>query len=408
MAATQTLLTTSVITRESARILGNNLILGKAVNRDYDSEFGVQGAKIGQTINVRLPIRPHGRVGPVIDPSAVQETYAPLTFNGPYGVDYSFSSTEMTFSIDDFSNRFIKPAMIQIANQIDLMGYNVLLAASGMTVGTPGTALDKNTAPDAVLAAAAMLYQNGAPIDDGMMTEINSPAFNALLAGSSSKLFNPPAEISEIYRKGLQGTFGGFDHFVSQNVFRHVNGTFTGSPVVNGGGQAGSALVTDGWGANSFLNVGDSFTIAGVFAMAPQTYINTGVLEQFTVTAATVTTGGNATLAISPAINAGPGGYQNVSGTPSDGAAITLLGTTGQAYGQAVAFHKDAIMLANTPLQRPTGVEMSDYVVDPDSGIGVRVVQQYDVRNDQFITRFDTMVAWASLFPQLIVRIITG
>ena len=42
------------------------------------------------------------------------------------------------------------------------------------------------------------------------------------------------------------------------------------------------------------------------------------------------------------------------------------------------------------------------------SGVGIRVVQQYDVRNDQFITRFDTAIAWATLYEQLAVRLATN
>ena len=43
------LLTISMITAESARVLGNNIVLGKTVNRDYDEDFAVKGAKIGQS-----------------------------------------------------------------------------------------------------------------------------------------------------------------------------------------------------------------------------------------------------------------------------------------------------------------------------------------------------------------------
>jgi hypothetical protein len=64
-------------------------------------------------------------------------------------------------------------------------------------------------------------------------------------------------------------------------------------------------------------------------------------------------------------------------------------------------------MAANKDLPLPGGVALADYVKDPMSGIGVRVVQQYDVRNDQFITRFDTQVAWATLYESLATRIST-
>lgn len=409
MAITQTLLTTSKIAAESARLLSNNLVFGRNVNRDYDGEFGNAGAKVGDTINIRLPNRPRGRVGTVIDPTAVKEATIPLAFSQPIGVDYVFNSQEMYFSIDDFSNRFIRPAMVTIGNQIDLALMNVLMNNSYNTVGTPGTALTSTTASDMVLLAAARLYESGAPIDDGMMTEINSPQFNAVLSGGSSKLFNPQSEISDIYRKGLQGPFGGFDHYVSNNIGRHTNGVYGGTPLVNGAGQTGSTLVTDGWTATTTtLNVGDSFTIAGVYGVNVQSYVSNSYLQPFAVTAKTVTdSSGNSTISISPPINPGPGGNQTVSNSPADNAAITVLGASGVTFNQAVGFHKDAFVLASADLPIPPNVDGS-VMRDEASGISVRYIRDYDVVADRWISRFDVLTAIAPLYPQLSVRIITA
>lgn len=394
-----------MITSESTRLLSNNLVLAKSVNRDYDSDFGVKGAKIGQTVNIRRPIRPHGRVGPVIDPNAVVESYTPMSFDTQQGVDYVFSSVEEKFSLDQFSSRYIAPAMVTLSNQIEQQGFNILLGGSGQTIGTPGTAMNAADAAQAVLDAVAMLYQNGAPIGDGNLTEINSPAFNAKLSGNNMKLFNPTGEISSIYRRGLIGEYGGADHVVSQLVGRHTNGTFSGTPMVMGAGQSGDTLITDGWGAGSSLNPGDSFTIAGINSVNPATYTDNGNLQQFTVTAKSVTAAGVSTLSIAPAIVAGPGGLQNVTAVPADNAAITVLGASGLSFSQAVIFHKDALTMASVELALPQNVQAS-YASNPDTGVGVRVIQSYDIRNDQWITRTDAMTAWAVLFPQLIVRIL--
>lgn len=402
------LLTISMITNEAAMVLGNNTVLAKCVNRDYDNDFGIVGAKIGQTINIRRPVRPITRSGPVVDIQSAVETYSPLTFTDPIGVDYAFTSQEMTFSIDDFSNRFIKPAMVAIANQVDKLGFDLMSKVYNL-VGTPGTPLTTSTARDAVLAAAAKLYDNLAPVDDGNLHFVNGSAFNAVLSGSNAALFNPQKEISEIYVKGFQGDFGGFRHYMDQLVQGHQNGVYAGTPKVKGGGQTGSSIVTDGWTpTTTSLNVGDVFTIDGVFQVNGQTRQNTGVLQQFVVTEKTVTDGGGeSTIKISPAIVTS-GNFQNVTAAPADNADITVAGATGDFYNQSLGFHRDAFMLANKELVLPVGVERAMYGKDPLSGIGVRVVQQYDVRNDQFITRFDTMVAWATLYEQLAVRLATN
>lgn len=405
MGIEQKLLSTSLITTESARILSNNLVMGKSANRDFDTDFAVRGAKIGSVVNIRRPIRPRERYGPVIDPTAVVETYTPLSFGGPIGVDYAFTSTEMKLSIDDFSNRFIKPAMVKIANIVDLQGYNQLLSTTGQTVGTPGTPLTSATAADAVLMAAAKLYESGVQPDDGLLTEINSPQFNAILAGGNSKLFNPTGEISRIYRKGTMGEFGGADHFVSNNLARHTNGVFGGTARVNGANQTGTTLITDGWTATTTtLNVGDSFTIAGVNAVTPVNGTSLGYLQQFSVTEKTVTDGaGASTIQISPAIEVGV----TVDSVPANDALITVLGTSGQSWSQAVMFHRDALLLASVDLDVPPNVEGS-FMRDTESGIGVRFIRAYDVRTDQWISRFDVMTAWGSLYPSLAVRIIAS
>ena len=65
-------------------------------------------------------------------------------------------------------------------------------------------------------------------------------------------------------------------------------------------------------------------------------------------------------------------------------------------------------MLANQELVLPTGVETAEYVRDDQTNIGIRLVSQYDIRTNQHISRFDSMVAWATLYPQLLTRVYTS
>jgi hypothetical protein len=400
-----------MITREAARVLSNQLVLAKCANRSYDSEFAIKGAKIGQTLNVRKPVRPTTSQGPVANIQGANETYAPLTFTDPYNVSYAFTSQEMLFSIDDFSNRFIKPAMIALANKIDSVGYAAIMGAIYNQVGTPGTAQTTATARDTVLAAAAKLYDNDAPVDDGMLHCINTPSFNAILSGSNAALFNPQKSVSENYIKGLQGEFGGFTHYLSQNVPSFTLGAYGGTPLSNSAtAQTGSSIITDGWTpTTTVIKAGTVVTFAGVYMVNPQTKLDLGILQQFVVTADVTADGsGNATLAVSPALVTS-GGTQNVTNGVANNVAVTVVsGASASTHAYSLAFHRDAIMCANLDLPIPGGVAMADYVRDPMSGIGVRVVQQYDVRNDQFITRFDTQVAWAPLYEQLACRIATN
>lgn len=401
------LLTISMITPESQRVLSNHLVLTKCVNRTFDNDFGVKGAKIGQTVNVRKPAQYTLRTGPVVDLQAQTETYAPLVFQNSIGVDLDFTSQEKTFSLDLYSDRVIKPAVIKIANGIDALGY-ALVNQFYNAVGTPGTALTASTAPAAILSAIAKLYENDAPVEDGLLSAIYGPQFNAILSAAQQTLFNPSKNISDTYIKGFVSTFGGANHYMSQTMPTHTIGTYGGSPVTNSATpQTGSSLITSGWTATStVLNVGDIFTIAGVYSVNPQTKDSTGSLQQFAVTTATVTDGsGNSTIQISPAIVAS-GPFQNVTNAAANTQTITVLGSSTRNYSQALVFHRDAIMMANKDLEVPkAGIIDGMYVREGETGVGVRVVEAYDVRTDQWITRADSMVAWAPLYAQLAARV---
>ena len=410
-----TLLTISMISKDAAMVLGNTLDLAKRVNRDFDSDFGVKSAQIGQTINVRRPIRPTVRTGSVVDIQAVTETYSPLSFTNPVGTDYALTSQELTFSVEDYFDKVVEPSVQRIASEIESQGQSLITKFYG-AVGTPGTALTggaSGTALPAITKALALLNKNLAPNEGGRKTLLNDPDFNAVLATSNLTYFHPGAEISKMYTSGYQGDFSSFRVFMNQLVQSHTNGTFGGTPVVastvpaNSTWGTSSTLSTSGWtsGATT-LNAGDIFTIAGVYMVNAQTKQALATLQQFVVTTTVSDTSGAITATISPAIVT-TGGFQNVSAAPQSGAAITMLGGSGVTTQNALAFDRDAIMLAAKELM-PYSVGLGKTTTDDQTKIPVRVQQMPDIRTNQEILRFDVMVAWATLYDQLGVRICTN
>lgn len=415
MAVTNQLQTISMITTKAARVLSNNLVATQLADREWDSEFSRAGAFIGQTVNVRTPARYTLRTGSVVDIQAQNETFRPLTFVDPVGTDHALTSSELTFSLDDVGNRIIYPAMKRTANGVDALFYGQVNNLFNY-VGSPGTALTATTARGAISDAIARLYDNDAPIGEDELHVINGSQFNSTLVQSNASLFNPMKEIGDIYVKGLQGEYGGASVFISQLVPAHTVGTYGGTPLANDATpQVGSSIITDGWTATTTtLNVGDiiTFGVVGtataVYGVNPQTKSPYGWLQPFVVTAQTVTDGsGNSTISLFPAVVAS-GALQNVSQAIPDEAQITVVGASTSTSQQAIAFHKTAIMYANVDLIVPTGgVEYAAYAKDDQSGVGVRVVRQFDIRVNQHILRLDSMVAFATLYPQLGCRIFT-
>lgn len=394
------LLTISMITREALRVLENSLTFTKQVNRQFDDKYGVEGAKIGTILNVRKPPRYIGRTGQALQVESAVETQVPVTLNTQFGVDLQFSSQDLALSIDDFSQRFITPAIAVVANKVDQDGlalYNQIYQA----VGTPGTV------PNALLTylqAGVKLDEAAAPMD-GQRSFTITPMMQATIVDALKGLFQQATAIAEQYTKGKMGTAIGFDWMMDQNCATHTYGTYAGTPLVNGSAQLGTSLVTDGWTAGSTtLNKGDQFTIAGVYSVNPQSRQSTGSLQGFVVTSQVSDSAGAMTIGISPAIITS-GAFQTVSASPADNAVITLAGATGAVSPQGLAFHKDAFTLVTADLPLPGGVDMAARVSDKQLGVSIRMVRAYDINSDQFPCRLDILYGWAVLRPELACRV---
>jgi hypothetical protein len=401
------LLTISMITREALRVLENSLTFTKQVNRQYDDKFGVEGAKIGTTLNVRKPPRYIGRTGQALQVESAVETQVLVTLNTQFGVDLQFSSQDLALSIDDFSDRFIKPAIATVANKIDQDGlalYNQIY----QTVGTPGTV------PNALLTylqAGVKLDDSAAPMD-GLRSIVFTPMMQATIVDALKGLFQQASAIADQYSKGLMGRAIGFDFFMDQNCATHTTGTFGGTALVNGATQTGSSIITDGWtSGGSQLKKGDVIQLAGVYAINPQSRQSTGSLQDFVVTADISDTAGAMTIPISPSIVTS-GANQTVSGSPADNAAVTVFGaatvgatTSNKVSPTGMAFHRDAFTLVTADLPLPGGVDMAARMSDKQLGMSVRMVRAYDINSDQFPCRLDILYGWAVLRPELAARI---
>lgn len=396
------LLTISMITKESLRVLENNLAFAKGVNRDYDDQFAIGGAKIGDTINIRKPARYVGRTGTALAVENHTETSVPLQLSTQFGVDINFTSKELTLSIDEFSDRIIKPAMATVANKMDADGL-ALYKSVYNAVGTPGTT---PTALKTYLQAGAKMDYEATP-RDGNRSLVIEPTAQVEIVDSLKSLFQSSDQIMKQYEQGNMGQAAGFKWSMDQNVAVHQVGPLGGAPLVNGAGQTGASLVTNGWtaAAASRLKAGDTFTIAGVFAVNPQSRASTGQLRQFVVTAdVSSDASGNATIPISPAIVTS-GAFQTVTASPGAGAAITVLGAASTLTPVNLAYHKNAFVLGCADLLLPKGVDMAARVSDKQLGLSARMVRAYDINNDKFPCRFDILYGWKAVYPELACRI---
>lgn len=407
-----TVLTIDTIATAAVAILDNELVMAKQVYRGLESEFGdkINGYEKGDTISMRRPTDFTVRDGATASNQDVTEGKVSLSVNKQKGIDFGFTSKELTLSIGELSERVIKPAMVQLANQVD-RDLMALYAKVPNWVGTPGQTV--NSYAD-FAKAPERLDEYAVPTSD--RCAVMSPADHWGLLGSQTSLYIQDAA-KGAYRNGSLGMIGGVDTYMAQNVPTHTVGVATGTPKVNGAsqnvtyasvkdGDFNQSLITDGWtnSTTGILKAGDVFTIAGVYAVNTVSKATLSFLKQFTVVsdADSGASTGPATLTIYPAIIAS-GAFQNVSAAPADNADITVLGTGGTGYRQNLVFHKNAFALAMVPLISPPGA--IDVARKSYKGTSVRLIPTYDGTNDKSNFRLDVLYGVKAIDPRLATRL---
>jgi len=404
------LLTISKITNEALMVLENELTFTSEVDRNYDDQFAVVGAKIGNTVNVRKPGRFIGTTGPALNVEDFNETSVPVTLSTQFHVDTQFTTQDLALSLDMFSDRVLNPAVAAIANKIDRDGMVMANLNTANIVGTAGT---PPTGLITYLTAGAYLDSEGAP-RDGRRSVIIEPFTSATIVDSLKGLFVPQEAIGEQYRKGLMGRdSAGCNWKLDQNVVSQTFGSWSANTIAINVTTA-TGFLTSGWSqfstislaasSASTLNAGDVFTIPGVFAVNPQNRQSYGKLRNFVVMATTSVGTSATSVQVSPAIITA-GQFQNVSITSSGSQNITAFNNTGVASPQNMMMHRNAFTLAVADLELPDGVHFAGRASDKEIGLSMRVVRQYTINNDSIPTRLDVLYGWAPLYPELACRI---
>ena len=393
-----TILTPSAVTREALRVLHQKLNFVGNINRQYDSSFAKEGAKIGDSLKVRLPNEYTVRTGATLSAQETTETSTTLQVSTQKGVDLNFTSADLTMSLDDFSKRILDPAMSVLAANIEADALNMYKDVYNL-VDQDATAFTWNT----VLNGRKALNDNLAPMDNQRKCLLSTSS-SVKLVDALKGLFQDSGEISKQYKEGMMGRSAGFDFYENTLLVPHTTGTSpkTTTYTVNGAVTTnGATSVVVATGTATFKQ-GDVFTVAGCYRVHPETKVSTGALQQFVVTADY--SGGAGTLNFAPAIYTSGGRQNVVAAGMANGSAIVKVGAgNAEQLGADLVFHKDAFAFATADLLLPGGVDFaSREVMD---GISMRIVRQYDINNDKFPTRLDVLYGYKCIRPQLAARL---
>ena len=387
----------------------NNLVFAKLVDRQWESKFGIEGAKIGDTLRLRRHYNPDITTGNAFQATDIEDALRTLRIDTPIHVDYVIDNADMALNFDKAEDRYFQPAGRRLANAIDA-AIGALYKKVANFVGT------YNTAPAALTdfsSCVARLDQFGVPPEDRYFV-LDPVTMNAAVVAMSA-LFNNQQKIGEQYTKGRMGkNVLGADWYTGQNVRAHTVGALGGIGQINGVPASGAATIdTDTWtgAVTNLVLEGDIITIAGVNAVNPITGEDLGILRQFVVTADRSSTAGGAiaALPIDPAI-INVGGRRTVSALPADDAVITHVTTGGGVVANSpMYFHKHAFALAIAPQPPVKGVHASAMKTDPDGGgIGVRYAMWWDGDANQFKVRFDVLYGLVAQMPEFALRLGTS
>jgi hypothetical protein len=398
---------TSLVTKIAVKEFLNALIIGQKVDRQLDSQF----QKVGASIQVRRPVMFEASSGATLGTATdIEERAATVTLDQRQKVHFEITSQDMTLSVEDMTERFIRPAMEELAQKVET-DLGAVYTNIGNFTGTPGTT---PTTFLSVANAGAVLSKLGVAMNERSLF-VNADAAVALADGL--KTVFPESIAKKAIEEATIGRYGRWDIFESNSLTSHTVGAHGGTPLVNGATQnvtyAASgdswtqSLITNGW-TNDITDVllaGDVITIAGVNAVNRRTRQDTGDLQTFTVTADATSgsTTGPATLTISPPmITSGP--YQTVTAAPADDAVITVkTGTAGVSYPQNLGLHKNAVTLAMAPLDMPTDGASS--ARENFKGVSIRSVRQFNIVSDKTIFRFDILYGIKAQNPDMAVRL---
>lgn len=390
------ILTPTAVTREAARILHQKLNFVGSINRQYDDSFAKAGAKIGDSLKIRMPNQYTIRSGATLSTQDVTETSETLQVATQKGVDVTFTSAELTLSLDDFASRILEPAMSVLAANIEADAYSMYKDVYNLVDGDAAAIAFSH-----IMNGRKVLNDNLAPIDSNRSAMLGTTHAYKLIDALKG-LFHDSTAVTKQYKEGKMGRTGGFDFYESTFASDHTTGTAakTTGYLVNGASQTGSTLTIDT--GTTTLAKGDVITIAGVYQVHPETKAQMANLQQFVVT---TTTGASATsVAISPAITTS-GARQNVSGSPADNAAITKVGAGAlETLNSSMVYHKDAFVFATADLE-----DVSQYGAwgarEVFDGISIRIARQYAISSDTVPCRIDVLYGYKTIRPQLACRI---
>jgi hypothetical protein len=395
-------LNTNWVSMEILRLLVNSLEVCEYFNRDWEKDFKKEFAP-GANITVKFPQRFTVSDGMGYVPQALSRISTTVSLDQWIQCGFEWDDYERAVKLErtetELRENYWQPAAEAMKQEFDSRAAKFAYQNASNVSGVLGT---DPTSVGTYYTARQIMKQQACPpgkkcalISSSMMNSLGSNLLNT---------FNPPDEISKVFKEGALGKMGGFDFFESNSLYSHTAGTWAASVTVNGSGQSGTSITITCTAGDTFMQ-GDKFSMLNTNAVNPMTRRSPGPLKAkvFTVTQPlTGVGGGTDVLNFLPAIYGPTSQYQNVDALPLTGAALTLWPGTASPYGKVgtvgLALSRFAFALVAAKLYVPSAVEHGGQAQDPETGVAVRKVVAWDPYRSMQINRLDSLIGFGNLF----------
>lgn len=397
-------------------LLKNSLVAGRLVDGQFKNEVTDEN---GLTINIKRPPQFVAQDGEALTLQPVVNGSTPVVVDQYKNVHLDYGDLESIQSVNQLvQDESMKSAASELAHTID-SAVHAVFPEFASSVGVPGTVIGT---PQQFNEVHTQLMDQSVPNSSirSVVTFNDGAAMRgALLTG----------DIAGINRSALERTripiTSEIDIFATNNTQSIVSGTRAqGTAVINGAAQnvnyravkdtnQQSLALTTIAAVETFVR-GDTFTIAGVFAVNQRSRQVLPYLKQFVVLVDVSSAANAVTLTIWPAIIVGGTNdgfttftntaFQTVSVAPANGAAITFTTAASAITPIRVAFHKKAISLVGAKLRTPFS-DTSSFVSDPQTGLGIRYWRGSDITTGRHIHRWDTVFGVQVLQRELGARV---
>jgi len=361
-----------------------------------------------------------GTTQPTVGYTQLQDATVQLTLTTRLEANIQASMEDLVYNITDpdIEERYIKPAIVDIQNQQNLLVAQAVALAAGQSI-TVGTAFGSgvaNTAQNFLQAlqnAESALIQRAAASENERKILVQHMGVAPLINPGAATLYNYGSDPRMAQASGRPiPKLGGFDVYRSpllNSLSVTAPGTLTvaapGSGVTNGltsWAQTWQLNVT-GW--SQAPQVGSIIAISGVDWVVPGLNTDTGIQATFAIQAATLVSGSNYTLTLSePLVYSGVFRNTTLSAAVATGTTVTLV-QSGATLRPSYAFVPKAIVGSSPEVAIPRGVAYGKNF-KAAQGFNFAVIEDHWPGTLQNITKLVAISGVAVPLPEGVVQIV--